>query len=522
MAVKFQLLGTSLTANYAKAWAASAQLNTNGQNASLVSDASSGIFGGSKIDLRNTGLGIKGLVYTGQDNCSLNSAMTVLARIIPTWTGSPSSSQGILEISMGQGFYAGGTLLGINTSGQLQCLNETERGAIILNSNIGPAMTITSGTPMDIWFVWDGSSTAGSLKCYAAQNGNAATLIGTANPGSAQGTRSRQVQAAMILAVSGLYSACDYYLNELVLWDTAENPVSYGARTGFITVPSNNFEGYVSTDPGIANVVSGTNYEINGALLTGTYTCPTSTDPGIANVRSGQNYTINGSNKTGTCAVPAASNVRSGTAVDATTGTCAVPSAANVLSGVSVDATTGTYVTVSISNVRSGITFGAGSALTGTCAVPTAANVLNGVAVDNTTGTYVTVSAANVLFGTTFGPGSSLTGTLQSLDPGINSVLSGVNYKINSVPLTGTYVCPLSVDPGTSNVAAGVHYEISGTLLVGTLATDNPRIRLSLSGRISQSNNLGGRVSDFFKPGTNLGGRISVSNNLGATGGVVL
>ncbi len=70
----------------------------------------------------------------------------------------------------------------------------------------------------------------------------------------------------------------------------------------------------------------------------------TYSDPGIANVRSGTGYTFNSVSLTGTCSVPTAANVRLGTAVDATTGTCVVPAAADVKSGVSVDATTGTLL----------------------------------------------------------------------------------------------------------------------------------------------------------------------------------
>lgn len=54
----------------------------------------------------------------------------------------------------------------------------------------------------------------------------------------------------------------------------------------------------------------------------------TYTDPGIANVRSGTGYTYNSASLTGTCAVPAAGDVKLGVAVDNTVGT-----QANISSG---------------------------------------------------------------------------------------------------------------------------------------------------------------------------------------------
>jgi hypothetical protein len=57
----------------------------------------------------------------------------------------------------------------------------------------------------------------------------------------------------------------------------------------------------VNTDPGVANVLEGTDYEINSVPLVGTLT---STDPGVANVVLGTNYEINSVAKVGTLVVP--------------------------------------------------------------------------------------------------------------------------------------------------------------------------------------------------------------------------
>lgn len=195
-----------------------------------------------------------------------------------------------------------------------------------------------------------------------------------------------------------------------------------------------------------------------------------SSDPGIANVRSGTTYVSNGDDKTGTCAVPTAANTKTGVSVDATTGTydgsdrwtdpgeanvrsgtaykanstsnnktgtCAVPTAANTKTGVSVDATTGTYdgsdrwTDPGIANVRSGTAYKANSTSnnrTGTASIPGASDVKIGVATDATTGTY--------------------DGSDRWTDPGVSNVRAGVDYKANSTSLnrTGTAAINLAVD----------------------------------------------------------------------------
>ena len=80
-----------------------------------------------------------------------------------------------------------------------------------------------------------------------------------------------------------------------------------------------------------------------------------------------------------------------------------------------------------------------------------------------------------------------------------------------------------STDPGIQNVVQGVEYEINGVPLVGTLVIDNPRIRLRLAARVTNSETIGstrnnvrlaGAVSDEVSSKKGISGRISVSNDL--------
>ena len=163
---------------------------------------------------------------------------------------------------------------------------------------------------------------------------------------------------------------------------------------------------------------------------------------------------------TGTCAVPAATNVRFGTAVDATTGTAYIPSASDVRFGTNVDATTGTAYIPTAANTRFGTNV---DATTGTCKVPTAANVRSGIAVDvSDTGTIVVPSAADVRFGTNV---DVTTGTCYV--PVASNVLVGVNVDAT----TGTFdEAARNTDPGIINVKLATAYKIQNVSLIGTLA----------------------------------------------------
>ena len=94
----------------------------------------------------------------------------------------------------------------------------------------------------------------------------------------------------------------------------------YGIYNGFIPNPTDYVAGGAvdaellalvgtpaDTDPGIAQVLSGTEYIFAGSTLTGTLNIPNNTDPGISNVRVDTEYIFNDSTLTGTLSVPAAS-----------------------------------------------------------------------------------------------------------------------------------------------------------------------------------------------------------------------
>jgi hypothetical protein len=328
MALKFQVRGTQLDAWFAKAYPFHADTNQNGLVSSVQANASPGVFGSSVISLSS---GYSGLSYVGLDNFTLNGSFSLLFRIVPKWTGVPPDSQGLLGVGISP-FFAnviGYTAFGINADGIPRFTAIDEVGNYIFNGEIGSTpLTFTNGVPTDIWLTWDGSTTAGAIKLYQAQNGVAPTLIASANAINPMTTRRYPFIATMTVAAEYiLFDANNYTLNELCIWDTQIDPIaSFGARSTFISAANvygyNNTDpglsnvlsgvGYISagvsevgtllsSDPGIANVAQGTSYQINSAARTGTLVVPgPSTDPGVTNVKSGIAYEISGANKTGT------------------------------------------------------------------------------------------------------------------------------------------------------------------------------------------------------------------------------
>lgn len=280
----FQVRGTQLDAYVTQSIKTWAQDAANGQVPSVVADASAGVFGGSKLDVRSLS-GPKALQYVGLDNLPYGSgaaggAFTLLIRVIPTYTGNPPTVQtyGMAGPSAGatanQGFW-----FRHNTNGTLNFSYRSTSQSAHIDLNTTATLALVSGQATDIWVTWDGTNTAGSVKFYYAHNGNAPTLLEAANPSSVFGTRQRYASNPIIIG-TGVFGSSNYYLNEFALWSGVFDLVALGARTSFISATA--FEGMSYSDPGVANVRSGTAYTYAGSSQTGTLTVPS-----LANTKTG-------------------------------------------------------------------------------------------------------------------------------------------------------------------------------------------------------------------------------------------
>lgn len=255
-----------------------------------------GVFGGGQvIDVSSSSM-VRSLVYTGLNNAGPpNPGISVIARIVPRWSGNPAAVSNIFGLGGFQAVNFSALELSITTAGKIELIYYDNVGSQVLNdTTITPSFTQNVAT--DIQLSWDGTS--GSNKMVISQDG---AVIGSLSVPAGYGILDGLWTAAQVLdifiggTVERPYS--DMYLNEFAVADYAV-PTTYSPRSGYLALA--NFDAFASTDPGISNVLSGATYEINGVALTGTLV---STDPGVSNVLSGTSYEINNVPKTGTLAL---------------------------------------------------------------------------------------------------------------------------------------------------------------------------------------------------------------------------
>lgn len=397
----------------------------------------------------------KGLCWPGRYNTANGRAFSVLVRYKPGYTGTPSASRPMFPNLLAAGGRSGRieTFHAV-TTGQVTAVVVNEAGTAIVNTTLG-AWSPTSTTYYDVVYTFGGTTATNDFKVYVD-----ATLLGQATPSAAYSSSWANTWFSEICMGGGV-SALNYNaasIDEIVIWDSVIDPTSVtlnsgtgslngASRTSLVSVSA--LDGSSYTDPGVANVKTGTGYTYAGASQTGTYDGSDRwTDPGEANVKTGTAYKANSTsnNKTGTYTGsdrwtdPGISNVRSGTAykADSTTnnrtGTAAIPAAADVRNGTATDATTGNLV------------------------VPTAAQVKTGVAFESSgasTGTY--------------------TGSDRWTDPGVANVRSGTAYKADSTTNNKTGTLDL---PSEADVRSGVTYDgatKTGTYTIGDDVWTDPR-----------------------------------------------
>jgi hypothetical protein len=461
--VAFAVRGDSLTARYAPGGATPTTLN----RAIQTNASGTGIIGAGYIDLDQGANVIQALQYPGKGNIPTGNKFSILIRCAFGVNNQLLALWGLgayPQLGNSGGYYD-------NAGAIIEFFENYSNASDIANNSV--SWTPVVGQYYDIVFVCNMSSTgASNLKIYVD-----GVLLGSNN--GAVWPNPRNVNHLSVMLGTTAFvggSTTRIKVNEFVIWDDIIDPTGTG-----LNLNGQSRSAFVS-----CSVLDGSLYS----------------DPGIANVRSGTAYTIAGSALTGTAAIPAAADVRSGTAVDAGTGTLAVPTAAQTKHGVAVDGSTGTYrgadlwdpvppedvieglgylsdgvsktglyrdVTASnvlagvlygwngttqrtgtfdptngytdpgIANVRAGVSYRYGNFngnnRTGTLDVPTAAQTKHGVAVDGSTGTYrgadlwTAVTAGNLRAGvSTLQDGSTVIGTLDS----VTNVLAGVDMSAPS------------------------------------------------------------------------------------------
>lgn len=350
MAIVFAVRGDSLDARYSSS-GKTPGIAERGSTDVAVAAASTevGCIGNSFIDLSESSTSTsvkKGLLYVARDNWVDTRDFSILMRFAPNWSGVPPVNRGLLCIKA-MNHYGGYFEVGFRTTGLFEMGAGNDSVTVLPFTAGAAAISLTAQTFYDVVFTFTGTSgevwVNGSLHTVVSLSANLYTT-----------GRNNDIPSAIYLGGSDTrLTTSDIKLNEFVIWNEYINPASVAlenttsaslngsSRTSFVQVSA--FDAQSSTNPGAANVLSGTSYVISGVTYTGSYSAGTYTDPGVGNVLSGTSYVFNSSTLTGTYSPatysdPGIANVRSGTnyiySNSTLTGTLTVPNAVDGTSSV--------------------------------------------------------------------------------------------------------------------------------------------------------------------------------------------
>ncbi len=269
MAIVFAVRGDSFNARYSNGGNLGDKINS-----AKITTAAGGL-SGTVWDLTDTS-GIKTVNYRAALNTPNTRVHSIIARIAPSYTGTPSGSRCLWSI----GSAAGASIAYLElrhdiTTGNLTLSSKNDTGVTFTSASFG-AWSPTSGTFYDVVVSFDGTTTANGVKCYVDNSAIGAGLTAT-NALSASWTN-RFFQCISI-GTGPNVTTCAFKLDEFVIDDTVINTASYplvggnaalngASRTNLIN--STAFDGMSYSDPGIANVRLSTGYTYAGNSLVGT------------------------------------------------------------------------------------------------------------------------------------------------------------------------------------------------------------------------------------------------------------
>ncbi len=304
------------------------------------------------------------MIFNGGANLPTGSAISILIRMA---NSAAATNVGLFEI--GSTAFSVARMAYIQahkTSAAVWHLNHYTQQAsnnTVIGDDSGYTETEDTTTFHDWVITWDGTTGANKYKLW--RDGTAVRSLTASNASSSNiGTMAQVIKyIALGKANPQVGTAIKMYIDEFAIFDTE-------------IVPSTG----VTLSNGAVAALNGSSRTlyVDCAALDGT----TNTDPGIANVKSGTGYTIAGASLTGTAVIPALSDTKTGVAGYGGTGTYdgsdrwTCPAAADILDSAAAikcnsasTNRTGTYASPATTDVKSGVAYGPASGLTGTYTV---------------------------------------------------------------------------------------------------------------------------------------------------------
>jgi len=268
--------------------------------ASIQVNSLTGNIGGFALDMNNSGVS-SWVGFNGIGNTPKTNPITINYRFAKAVSGTATATDSLLQLGGETASYF--SVYAIQHQAGTGNLVFTQRNEVgqtsITNGIISSGFDFGDTSNHDLTIAWGGTA---SVDIFFYVDG---VTIGSLNP-------TRHINYANIdnpfeTITIGRYlnnNVSSHFGNELLIFDHELTPASIASvftgptRASFysttVSQPVN------STDPGAANVNSGTTYTFKGLSLTGTLALGTFTDPGVANVNSGTSYIFNSSTLTGT------------------------------------------------------------------------------------------------------------------------------------------------------------------------------------------------------------------------------
>lgn len=297
MAVVFAVRGNSFDAYYSNG--GKTGIVPNG----LMTVTADGTSLSGSVYVASANNSVKPVYWPGVNNTPNGRAMSLLLRVKPGYSGSPSAARPLSPFLTGNSGRIGRIELSHNTAGNVVATATNEAGTLCLNASNFGAWSPTSTSWYDVVFAWDGTNSASAAKVYID-----ATLLGSVTPSAALSSSWSTNYWTDISLGNGTQQINfnGASIDEIVIWDSVIDPTNVAlvsgngslngaSRTSLVNV--SNLDGSVYSNPGASNVKSAIGYTFAGVSITGTLL---STDPGASNVASGVSYVINSTTITGT------------------------------------------------------------------------------------------------------------------------------------------------------------------------------------------------------------------------------
>lgn len=210
---------------------------------------------------------VRSLIYTGFENWTGTNDLSILISVIPRFTGPPSFRNALMSV----GIPAAGILESgmfwysqVTTAQSVFFGYDNDGVQLVGSGNItSGAASYVSGTRLDHFMTWAGGLTTNALEFFVD-----AVSIGNMNSAALSSRDNNETSAMNFMFADSVVALSDLDVVEIAIWNSIESPPD-PLRTTYIT--STALDKTINNDPGIANVVAGTNYDILGANLTGTF-----------------------------------------------------------------------------------------------------------------------------------------------------------------------------------------------------------------------------------------------------------